>query len=281
MSKGKLLTTMTDVTASQERSNRHIVAISGGVASAWVANWVKNNIDGEIIYYFNDVKWEHPGLYRFLVEVQASFGIDIYFDSDGRSPEDVFYDKKMLGSNRTPICSRILKAERLQKFVKQGDTVYFGIDLGEMNRAARLTPIYERLGCKVEYPLIDNMIFRPDMFKNIESLGLGIPQMYKDGFTHNNCSGGCVRAGKKQWVSLFRAYPDVYEDRERIEIEFTVWNNDRRLKKDPDYTPRDYHFMKDMSLLELRKVLEEQPDIIIEDDDGWQGECMGICGSMY
>ena len=280
MSKSSLLTSMAGATAKQGKSNRHIVALSGGVASAWVANWVKNNIEGDKIFYFNDTKWEHPDLYRFLDDLEMALDITITRDNHGMNPEEIFYKNKMLGSNRAPICSKVLKAEQMQKYVIPGDTLYFGIDGGEMHRAARITPIYERLGCECVFPLIDNRVHRLDMFKFIESIDIVIPKMYRDGFTHNNCSGGCVRAGKPQWASLLNTYPEVYADRERIETEFTLWNNKRRIEKDPLYKPRDYHFMKNITLREFREIIENQQYLDFDDDD-WQGECIGICGSMF
>jgi 3'-phosphoadenosine 5'-phosphosulfate sulfotransferase (PAPS reductase)/FAD synthetase len=279
MAKKDLLGKNTINTGVKEKSNRHIVCVSGGIASAVVAKWVKDNIDGEIIYYFNDVLWEDWDLYRFIYELETELDIKLMRDNDGRTPEQVFYDSKMLGSNRTPICSKILKAERLQQFVNNGDTVYFGIDTQEIHRAARITPIYERLGCKTVFPLIDNYIFRAQQFEVIEQLGIQIPRMYIDGFKHNNCGGGCVRAGANQWISLLKTYPEVYADRERIEVEFTIWNNARRLKKTPTYKAREYHFMKDISLKQLRLDYEKGNDIVFDDDE-WQGECIGVCGSM-
>ncbi|MGB3512147.1 MAG: hypothetical protein WBA93_23495, partial [Microcoleaceae cyanobacterium] len=181
--------------------------------------------------------------------------------------------------NRTPLCSKVLKAERLQKFVKAGDTLYFGIDEKEIHRASRITPIYERFNCKCVFPLIDNHISKEQAFKTIEDLGIEKPQMYRDGFEHNNCSGGCVRAGKKQWKLLLRLYPEVYAERERVEAEFSEWNNKRRKEKDQSYTGRGYTYMKDMSLRELRELIEKQPMLDFFDNE-WQGECIGICGSM-
>lgn len=246
---------------------RHIVTISGGVASAWVAKWVKDNIQGEIIYYFNDTKWEHPDLYRFLAEIEKAIGIKITYDNDGRNPEQVFYDQKMLGSNRAPICSKILKANRLQKFCKPGDILYFGIDGSELKRAARITPIYERIQCKTTFPLIDLMVTKEDVFNEIRLMGIEIPELYKRGFTHNNCSGGCVRAGIKQWSLLYKTFPDVYLDRMRIEEEFSA------------KTGGGYHFMKELSLKQLKAIIDQQMELPF-DDEIWSGECIGICNVM-
>lgn len=278
--KSNLLSKNTVNTGIKEKSNRHIVCLSGGVASAVVAKWVKENVEGEVVYYFNDVKWEHPDLYRFNSDLEKALGIKIFPDTDGRTPEQVFYDSKMLGSNRTPLCSKILKAERLQKFVKSGDTLYFGIDEKEIHRAARITPIYERFGCKCVFPMIDHNISKEEAFQTIKDLGIELPQMYKDGFEHNNCSGGCVRAGQKQWRLLLRLYPDVYAERERVEREYNEWYQSRALKKTGSYKMlKEYSYMKDMTLKEFRELIQKQPEMSFM-DDSWQGECIGICGDM-
>lgn len=49
------------------------------------------------------------------------------------------------------------------------------------------------------------------------------PSSYTIGLDHNNCSGGCIRAGLSHWASLLKLRPDVYADRERMEEE---WNRD-------------------------------------------------------
>lgn len=279
MSKNDLLSYGSIVDPKKEYGGRHIVCISGGIASAWVANWVNKNIDGEIIYYFNDTKWEHPDLYRFLDDLERVLKIRITKDNDGRSPEQIFYDKKILGSNRSPVCSKFLKAEMLQKFVKKNDTLYFGIDSTELHRAARISPIYARLECQCKFPLIEYRVLRHETFNFIESIGIEIPQMYKDGFTHNNCSGGCVRSGERQWVSLLNKYPEVYADRERVEREFNVWNKKRRLEKD-NKVVAEYTFLKNISLKTLREKMNQGTDFDFGEDE-WQGECIGVCGRMY
>jgi len=47
-----------------------------------------------------------------------------------------------------PFCSRILKAERLQKFVKNGDILIFGIDKNESKRAKRIEQVYRNIAFK-------------------------------------------------------------------------------------------------------------------------------------
>ena len=246
---------------------RNIVALSGGVASAWVAFHVLANIDPNAILYFNDTKWEDKDLYRFLDDLKAYLNHEITYDTDGRTPEQVFYDQNMLANNRVPLCSKILKAERLQKFIVPGDVVYFGIDTQEIHRCERISAIYRPLGVECKFPMVELGIFKPHVFQWLKETGIKMPRMYDLGFSHNNCAGGCVRSGKKQWVHLLRTLPDVYAERERVETEFSLLKG------------KQVTYMKDMSLKELREIYELQPALDFDlDDSDTVTECVGICG---
>ena len=35
-------------------------------------------------------------------------------------------------------------------------------------------------------------------------------KLYELGFSHNNCGGVCVRAGRKHWLHLLDVFPDRY-----------------------------------------------------------------------
>jgi hypothetical protein len=246
---------------------RHIVALSGGIASAWVADYVLREISPNAILYFNDTKWEDKDLYRFLNDLQNYLEHYITYDSDGRNPEEVFYDQNMLANNRVPLCSKILKAERLQKFAKPGDVLYFGIDTQEIHRCERIANVYRPLGIECKFPMVELGVFKPHVFQWLKDTGIKMPRMYELGFSHNNCAGGCVRSGKRQWLHLLRTLPDVYAERERVETEFSLLKG------------KQVSYMKDMSLKELRELNEKQRTLDFEfDDSDTVTECVGICG---
>jgi hypothetical protein len=234
---------------------RHIVALSGGESSAAVAVLLK---DLNPILYFNDTKWEHPDLYRYLKDVSEYLGIPITEDSDGRDVSQLARDEHALPNNRMPFCSARLKANRLQKYAKPGDVLYFGIGIHEVHRAGRIRTIYTQLGMDTRFPLIEQNLDAKAIMANT---GIIRPAMYAMGFEHNNCSGGCVRQGAKQWRHLLRVMPEIYNDREKLEQEFSP-----------------YTYIKGLSLSRLRHIEESQLNLF--DNDEWQGECIGICGRM-
>lgn len=251
---------------------RMIVCLSGGKASAWCADWAfRHHSTKDIILYFNDTKWEHPDLYRFLKDISEYYEHPIHYDSDGRSPEDLFYDNSALANNRMPFCSRILKAERLQAFYEHDDVIVFGIGAGERHRAIRITEVYAQVAeernkwPKLRFPLIAHDVKQEDLDRFLRRINVEEPLLYRLGFTHNNCSGGCVRAGKKQWKLLYEKLPEVYAERERVEEDLRA------------YLEKDIHFLKDETLKDFRGRIERKELSSYYDDEPEVSECIGIC----
>lgn len=232
----------------------NIVALSGGESSAAVAVLMAAETP---TLYFNDTRWEHPDLYRYLNDIANYLGLPLVNDSDGRDPAQVARDQHMLPNNRAPICSRILKAERLQRYAKPGDTVCFGIGAHEIHRAGRILAVYAPRGINPRFPLIEKNIDAQGARAIMAETGIRRPELYALGFEHNNCSGGCVRQGARQWRHLLRVSPEVYAEREALEAEFS---------------PHTY--LKGISLAALRKIEESQLGLF---ETGWGGECIGAC----
>lgn len=260
--------------------NRVICTVSGGLSSAYCAWWTLQNYPkNRVVLYFNDTKWEHKDLYRFLDELEQFLQHPITYDVDGRNPEQLFYDEKALANNRMPFCSRILKAERLQNFYQEGDVLVFGFSLLERKRAYRLVQVYQKIAAKYNiwpsklvFPLIENQIPSTEVVKFFKNTGIKAPELYELGFQHNNCSGGCVRQGIGQWVHLYKTLPEIYAERERVEESF-------RAK-----TGKDVHFLKQYTLKNLRHLIEEDSPLVrkfLADFDTELGtECVGICESL-
>jgi len=255
---------------------RIIVALSGGKASAWCANWALENFPKEdVVLYFNDTKWEHPSLYKFLEDLKVYFDHDITVDADGRDVAQLCRDNRALANNRMAFCSRILKAERLQKFYQDGDQLVFGIDREEPQRVQRLVAVYQKVmattdkACKVRVPLFEFGVSKDAVEDWFTSTGIDEPLLYTLGFKHNNCSGGCVRAGKKHWKLLYETLPEVYAEREAFE-------NEMRSTLD-----KDIHFFKDETLTDFRGRIERKELSAYYDtapDDGV--DCIGICDNI-
>jgi len=260
--------------SSKGERGRTIVAMSGGKGSAWCAKWAIDNCK-DVVLYFNDTKWDDPDLYRFLEDLQQHFGIKIFNDSDGRTPEELFFDVKYLGNSRVALCSIELKAKRLQRFFEKNDTLIFGIGIDELHRAVRIAGIYNEISlkkwgkpCNVVFPMIKEETTKETIDNWLTSTGIKQPRLYDMGFNHNNCGGGCVRAGKKQWKHLLETLPDVYMKREEME---------ERFRKE---LGKDVTIIKGITLKEFRKKTQNNLKMDLDFDCEIQNECIGICGSI-
>jgi len=255
---------------------RIIVTLSGGKSSAYCAYWAFQTFPKDkIILYFNDTKWEHYDLYRFLKELSHKFNHPLTIDSDGRTPEQLFYDNRALANTRMPFCSRVLKAERLQKFYNDGDILIFGIGTDEAHRAIRIDNRYQTIAAKtkkipeVRFPLLEENITKKDIHNFLNKYEIKEPLLYQLGFLHNNCSGGCVQAGKKQWKMLYEKLPEIYLDRERTEENVRKFLN------------KDVHFFKDETLRAFRKRIENNElSKYYDNSEETETECIGVCDTQ-
>ena len=100
--------------------------------------------------------------------------------------------------------------------------------------------------------------------------GLQTPRLYDLGFAHNNCGGGCVRAGQGQFKKLLDVMPDrfaVWEQKEK-EMQQFLGKDVTILSETKDGIKRP------LPLIELRRRAEDNPKLIDEID-------LGGCGCFF
>ena len=242
---------------------RFLVNVSGGVPSAVALErtLARARVDRkEVVAVFADVKSEDGDLYRFLDDVEKYLNHPIQRIADGRSVWDVFFDEKMMGNNRADLCSRILKRELIDSWIaSQGytpaDTVrVFGFGMKEMGRVDAIRravapfPVWIPLH---EAPYLSNC----ECIEYVQDAwGIDPPDLYGDGFPHNNCGGVCVKAGHGQWYLAYRKRRSVFDMWEQKEEEFRCM------------TGKDVSILRDrrngsnspMPLSELRRRFEQE-----------------------
>lgn len=194
---------------------KHIVLYSGGLGSYFTTKrLIERGINkSDIILLFTDTKVEDEDLYRFLKESTDNLGIPLTSYSEGRNIWEVFKDVKYLGNSRLDPCSRVLKREMSRKFIKQFEPdeviIYLGFDWTEVNRFEKAQKAW--LPYKIESPLCDTpYIDKEDMKKMIADDGIELPRLYQMGFAHNNCGGGCVKAGIGHFTMLLDKFPERF-----------------------------------------------------------------------
>jgi hypothetical protein len=259
---------------------KHVVMFSGGIGSWAAAKRVAEQYGTEDLYLvFTDVKGnnpsphvgEDPDTYRFIEDAVANIGGHYVYINTGKDIWEVFKDKRFLGNSRLANCSHELKQKPARKWLEENcdpeDTVvYVGIDWMETHRIPSIMRNY--LPYKAETPLTEApYLDKKDMIAWAESEGLKPPRLYELGFPHNNCGGGCVRAGQGQFKKLLELMPERYAEWEKQE------------QKMRDFLDRDVSILRKqtngqqafISLKQLRESTTIQGELFDEFDIGGCG----------
>lgn len=227
-----------------------VVMLSGGRTS-WAAarrDADTHGIDGTVLL-FADVKGEDPDLYRFLTDAANDIGAPLTTVADGRTIWDVFRDDRFLGNSRLANCSKLLKQKPCRDWMNTHagpeTVVVVGIGWDEQHRLPAIQAGWAPW--RVEAPMC-----RPPYMDHAQidawmrSRGLRRPHLYDLGASHNNCGGGCVRAGQGQFAWLLEFMPDRFAD----------WETNEQLLRD--------HLGKDVAILRDRTGGESRPMTLTE-----------------
>ena len=94
-------------------------------------------------------------------------------------------------------------------------TFYVGIDWSEIHRFDRLRARMADSGWTYAAPMCDPPWKQKDvMLSDLRACGIAPPRLYTLGFSHNNCGGFCIKAGKGHFANLLRTMPDRYRHHE-------------------------------------------------------------------
>ena len=202
----------------------HVVQYSGGIGS-WAATQrvIAEHGTANLVLLFADTLVEDHDLYRFLDDSAAQFGVPVTRVADGRTPFEVYRDRRFLGNSLLAPCSSFLKQRPARAWLDEhadpDDTVvYVGLDWAEPKRLPGVVRGWSPW--RVEFPMCDPpLLSKQDMLAACLAAGVKPPRLYDLGFSHNNCGGVCVRAGQKHWRHLLSVFPDRYAQAEQLEQE--------------------------------------------------------------
>jgi hypothetical protein len=198
----------------------HVVSLSGGAASFCVLKELLRRHGKEnVVAAFCDTTIEDPDLYRFLDDIERVLKIKIVKLCDGRTPWQVFRDRKWHGNSRIAHCSEELKGKVFSKWLSQhyqpkDCILHFGFGASESRRLATARKNWFPYQCEsilLEPPYLS----REQMLQEIDGSGIDVPRLYELGFSHNNCGGYCCKAGQGHFNRLLRELPAVYAHHEQ------------------------------------------------------------------
>jgi len=259
---------------------KHVVMFSGGIGSWAAAKLVAKEHGTENLYLvFTDVKGkaesphigEDEDTYRFIEDAVKNVGGHYIYLNEGRDIWEVFKDKKFLGTSRLAHCSFQLKQIPARKWLEANcdpaeTVIYLGIDWTETHRLPAIERNY--LPYIAKAPLTNPPYMDKEaMISWAQSEGLKTPRLYDLGFSHNNCGGGCVKAGQAQWKKLYNLMPE----------RFMVW--EQKEQEMQEYLGRPVAILKEtqngltrpLPLIELRRRIDSAPQLIDDSDIGGCG----------
>jgi hypothetical protein len=208
----------------------HVVQFSGGLGSFGAAIAVaEKHGTSNLTLLIADTGIEDPDLWRFADDVSRLLGVPLTKVADGRTPWELFRDKRFLGNDRITPCTTWLKQKPCREWMKEhapvGDSVvYIGIEKSKRDRARMPAIARNWEPWQVQFPLCDPEM--PELSKEESKAqlmdlarwyGIEPPRLYALGFEHNNCGGTCVRAGQKQWKLTLDKLPERFAEAERQE----------------------------------------------------------------
>jgi len=246
---------------------KRMLSFSGGAGSflSAVRTIERHGRDGlELV--FCDTLAEDCDLYRFNRDAEAFLGMKLTVLCEGRTPFQTVFDKRYLNGSRAD-CSRLLKGKMLDAHAvaTQPDIRVIGIDWSE---SSRLEDIREKLPQWTwEAPMIEPpRLTKEGMLFEIRRLGLEPPQMYAEGYEHNNCAGSCLKAGIGHWKHHLKARPAEFAKSEAQENEFRQQYGDFAILRD-----RRGGKTVPLPLSELRRRVESNETPSLFDDEEWGG----------
>lgn len=194
----------------------HNISLSGGYGSG-VSALAAHHYGIPFRLIFADTLIEDGDLYRFNKDISEAVDKPIIHLIDGRTPWEVFVDKRWIGNSRTAHCSQILKTDRVKEWLSSNaeidEPLVLGMDWSEMDRIERAQRNWSP---RPVVSLLNRFkIYRPDYQKWLDRYGVEGPRLYKFGYPHNNCGGMCVRAGQAQFATLLTTNPKRYAHHEK------------------------------------------------------------------
>lgn len=202
----------------------HVVSFSSGLSSAVTAVKVLQRYPDAYVV-FMDTLAEDDDNYRFMKEWIDRFQpTRLVCLSDGRTPLQVFDDKQIIPNQKIAPCTFELKIQLFYDWLESisgPSTVYIGFDAFEAHRCDATTASYEAAGYIVEYPLIEWHPLPNKSYEEIsrEDWSIEPPRMYKQGYSHANCGGCCVKQGQGDWLRTLKHYPERFAAYEEWEAE--------------------------------------------------------------
>jgi 3'-phosphoadenosine 5'-phosphosulfate sulfotransferase (PAPS reductase)/FAD synthetase len=188
-------------------------------------------------YFFCDTGQELREVYEYLSRLEAYLGRPIVrLNNEGRDFDHylAIYNN-YLPSPTARWCTRHLKLEPLERYVGSDEVVSYVAIRADEDREGYLST---KPNIRSVFPFREDGIIKADVFRMLESSGLGVPKYY-EWRSRSGCYF-CFFQRKIEWVRLYEHYPKYFKRAMAYE------------KIDPD-TGEQYTWSEGESLADLSK----------------------------
>jgi hypothetical protein len=156
---------------------------------------------------------EHPDNDRFAADCEAWFGHPVtnIASTEYRDCWDVWESRRFLNSRHGAPCTLEMKKRPRQEWEAawQPEVEAFGYTVEEQRRADTFRRQNPEI--RLDTPLIRAGLSASDCAAIVARAGIARPQMYLDGFKHNNCRT-CVKARSPgYWANVRQHHPEDFE----------------------------------------------------------------------
>lgn len=186
---------------------------SCGVTSA-VACRLALEMYEDVQIYFIETGQHHKDNKRFINDFEKWVGTKVNIIQSAKY-KSVFHVIEKTGWINSPWgaeCTKKLKKDvrfELEKKLKIDNQIFgFEWDKKEINRAIRFKEQYPYTNPL--YPLIERQLDKNECAGIITNAGIQLPEMYKLGYSNNNCIG-CVKGGQGYWNQIRKDFPKTFD----------------------------------------------------------------------
>jgi 3'-phosphoadenosine 5'-phosphosulfate sulfotransferase (PAPS reductase)/FAD synthetase len=189
---------------------KHVVAISGGKDSTALALRLRElNPDVDYTYVCTPTGDELPEMFAHWKMLGDLLGKRLWPICHPKGLKGIIRQQKMLPNFRARFCTRILKIEPYREWLAENTPCvsYVGLRADEEGRAGGAYSDIE--GVEMRFPLREWGWKEADVWKYLDERGITIPY-------RTDCAR-CYHQRIGEWWSLWKTYPDLFEDAVRDE----------------------------------------------------------------
>jgi 3'-phosphoadenosine 5'-phosphosulfate sulfotransferase (PAPS reductase)/FAD synthetase len=231
------------------KSVRHILALSGGKDSSALAVYMRDKVDN-MEYVFCDTGEELEETYDYISKLQDFLRTDITWlksERDFKYYVDLY--NGVLPDAKTRWCTRMLKLKPYEDFIGDDPVVsYVGIRADEPHRMGYIST---KPNIKTVFPFVQNNIRRDDVMRLLTDSGLGLPRYY-EWRSRSGCFF-CFFQQKREWIGLLENHPDLFDKAKEYE-KFNPETGER-------YTWIEGESLDELALPERVKQIKENYEI--------------------